>query len=102
MSAPSDSPFRAGVTFSKHAVRRIEEMLIEPNRVRECLFRPDSIVKSRKYSGFNYRLGNVTLAVSFDTTPPTVVTALWSDEDSWQEDINKGGYEDREVRGERC
>lgn len=80
------------VSFSGHALNRILEMTLEPEEVVNCLESPDDVRESAAHPGsWNYRHGRVTLGVNRYGDCLRVVTAVWSTQEDWVEDLARAG-----------
>lgn len=84
--------------FTKHAVQRIEEMLVTPEEVKACLEDPAKVYKSKSKPGaLNRKRDWLTLTtMEQEDGAHVVITALWSTDEDWRKDIEThGGYEGR-------
>lgn len=70
--------------ITKHAISRALDMGVSADEVRRCLLHPETMVKSQRHPGHNYRAGRITCAVS---PGKQVLTVVWSSPDGWREDL---------------
>lgn len=84
--------------FTKHAIQRIEEMLVSPEEVKACLEDPARVYGSKtKVGALNRQRDRLTLTtMEQEDGAHVVITALWSRDEDWRKDIETyGGYEGR-------
>lgn len=87
--------------ISKHALKRMLEMTLDPDEVVNCLKNPEFVRASERHAGWNYRRGPITCGVVEDDGKLVVVTVVWSSNDGWANDFRRAEYDDREFRGPR-
>ena len=89
-----------GFRFSHHALQRALDMQLDPNKIRNCLERPELIKQCRKRPEFDlYYRDDITCSVARGTG--VVATILWRSERLWAKDLKyRRGYGGRTWRGD--
>lgn len=90
-------------TFTHHALRRILDMGIDLDELRQCLERPLVTVaasppdRPSRQGDTVYRSTRIAAVVTADNAVKTVV---WSNPRDWQADVQRGGDYDRHFNPE--
>ena len=87
------------VHITRHAAERFLDLALDPTDIRECISHPENIAASRTYPGCtNYRHGRITLCTRLVDGVLTIITAVWSTKEAWDQDFALAPYTDREHR----
>lgn len=72
------------VAFSRHSLKRADEMEISAEEIERAFTRPQNKVPSTAYPGcVNYRGERITLAIDPEQTPIKIITVLWNSKENW-------------------
>jgi hypothetical protein len=90
-----------GFRFSKHALSRALDMLLDPKEIVKCLERPVHVEPSRKVPGTDLYFRD-RLAITVERDTGVVVTILWRTDSHWRRDLSdKPAYNGRRLRDRR-
>jgi hypothetical protein len=81
-----------GFRFSRHALGRALDMLLDPNEIRKCLTRPERVAPCHSYPDMDlYYRDRLTISVARDSG--VVTTILWRTDSHWRRDMrNRPAY----------
>jgi len=82
-----------GFRFSRHALGRALDMLLDPKEIRKCLERPEYVSPCHQYPEMDlYYRDRLTISVARESG--VVTTILWRTESHWRRDLrNRPAYE---------
>lgn len=82
----------SGFSFSRHALGRALDMLLDPNEIRKCLTRPEHVAPCHAYTEMDlYYRDRLTISVARETG--VVTTILWRTDSHWRRDLrNRPAY----------
>jgi hypothetical protein len=83
-------------TVSPHALQRALEMGITGEEIRRTFENPDRHYWSQKHQKWTYVRGRIALGMSEDQS--CIVTVLWSTQDGWLAEYERGTTHDRQER----
>ena len=81
------------VTVTNHALKRMVEMGMTPEEIRDLIANPEERYESKKYPGsFGHKSGKFCLAIKPKGNRLMVVTAIYSSVQDWLDATISGDY----------